>query len=1219
MSAKAITEYDGKKLLAKWLQCPPSIAGLQTQPQELSAGGAFSGSSKLARVVLDVGPKTSYKPSADSKPVSQKSQSTQSASREQVKARLQPLFDQLERQEPWLLQEKLVVKPDQLIKRRGKLGLLGINLDWQAVKQWIVERADTRISVDGISGTLNAFIIEPFVPHPQETEHYVCIQSVRDGDLVFFYDKGGIDVGDVDSKAQKLLIPTGVQFQSMKEQVVTDLLKGIPEQDNKRAVLYDFLLRLHTVYADLNFTYLEINPLVVLPAKSAQDPPQVIYLDLAAKIDQTAEFESGKYWSQALSPLQLQSQLPNNNNSNASVSLTFPAPFGRELTPEEAYIAELDSKTGASLKLTVLNPEGRIWTMVAGGGASVVYSDAIAAHGFAHELANYGEYSGAPSETQTYEYAKTLLDLMTRQKHKSESKVLLIGGGIANFTNVAATFKGIVRALREFKQRILDVGCKIWVRRGGPNWQEGLKLIRGVGEELDLDLAVYGPETHITAIVEMALGKSSTSGDAQGPQKGGSANKSASSYTEQVFYGQSSTSTGAVAKKNKSVDQLLEFAPADKNYSQPIASFPSTPVQSHPWYQPFTKQTKSFIYGMQPRAVQGMLDFDHMCKREAPSVAAMIYPFGGSHVQKFYWGDKEMLLPVMTSVEEAVQKFPDVDTVINFASFRSVYDSTMQLLKFSSQLKTIAIIAEGVPERRAKQILKTASDQGVLIIGPATVGGIKPGCFKIGNTGGMIDNIIGSKLYRAGSVAYVSKSGGMSNELNNLLARCTDGVYEGIAIGGDRYPGSTFFDHLIRFQDDPNCKMLLLLGEVGGVEEYKVAEAIKSGRITKPVVAWCIGTCANMFGAEVQFGHAGALANSNLETALAKNDALRQAGAIVPKTFEDLPVALEATYKQLLEKGLVKPFTEPEVPKVPIDYAWAQELGLVRKPASFVSTICDDRGQELLYAGMPISKVFEEDIGVGGVLSLLWFKRRLPQYATKFVEMVLMLTADHGPAVSGAHNTIVTARAGKDLVSSLVAGLLTIGDRFGGALDGAAEQFSAAYDQGLSPQEFVDSLRKQHKLILGIGHKIKSRTNPDLRVSILTDYAKRTFPQTPLLDYARKVELITTAKKDNLILNVDGAIGVLFVDLLRHSGAFSREEAEEYIKIGTLNGLFVLGRSLGFIGHFIDQKRLKQGLYRHPWDDISYLVGMEGQGSSVLVSGASLGNVGDNDKEGAQQ
>jgi ATP citrate (pro-S)-lyase len=165
-----------------------------------------------------------------------------------------------------------------------------------------------------------------------------------------------------------------------------------------------------------------------------------------------------------------------------------------------------------------------------------------------------------------------------------------------------------------------------------------------------------------------------------------------------------------------------------------------------------------------------MLDFDHMCGRKQPSVAAMIYPFGGSHVQKFYWGTKETLLPVTTSIKDAVQKFPDVDTVINFASFRSVYESTMDLLQFE-QIKTIAIIAEGVPERRSRQLLKEAKKRGVLIIGPATVGGIKPECFKIGNTGGMIDNIISSKLYRAGSVGYVSKSGGMSNELNNLLAR----------------------------------------------------------------------------------------------------------------------------------------------------------------------------------------------------------------------------------------------------------------------------------------------------------------------------------------------------------------------------------------------------------------------------------------------------------------
>lgn len=89
-------------------------------------------------------------------------------------------------------------------------------------------------------------------------------------------------------------------------------------------------------------------------------------------------------------------------------------------------------------------------------------------------------------------------------------------------------------------------------------------------------------------------------------------------------------------------------------------------------------------------------------------------------------------------------------------------------------------------------------------------------------------------------------------------------------------------------------------------------------------------------------------------------------------------------------------------------------------------------------------------------------------------------------------------------------------------------------------------------------------------------------------------------------MNVDGCVATCFVDLLRHSGAFTKEESDEYIKIGTLNGLFVLGRSIGFIGHYLDQKRLKQGLYRHPWDDISYLVGSDG-GASVMVSGADLG------------
>jgi ATP citrate (pro-S)-lyase len=457
----------------------------------------------------------------------------------------------------------------------------------------------------------------------------------------------------------------------------------------------------------------------------------------------------------------------------------------------------------------------------------------------------------------------------------------------------------------------------------------------------------------------------------------------------------------------------------------------------------------------------------------------------------------------------------------------------------------------------------------------------------------MLDNIVMCKLYRPGSVAYVSRSGGLSNELNNMISRNTDGVYEGVAIGGDRYPGSRFLDHILRYNDNPSVHMLVLLGEVGGIDEYQICDALKSGRITKPLVAWCIGTCASKFTFEVQFGHAGALAKADMETSMAKNAALKEAGAHVPENFFEFGNMLNTIYTGLVDSGSLVPAPEVEAPKIPMDYQWAKRLGLVRKPAAFISSISDDRGDELKYGGMPISEVFGKDLGVGGVLGLLWFRRHLPLHVTKFIEMILMVTADHGPAVSGAHNTIVSARAGKDLVSSLCSGLLTIGPRFGGALDDAAKMFTAASDKGLDAETFVKDMRKQNKLIMGIGHKIKSLANPDKRVEIIKNYALEHFDDNSVLLFALAVEQVTTKKKANLILNVDGCIAVCFVDMLRGCGAFTTSEADEQIENGCLNGLFVLGRSIGFIGHFLDQKRLKQGLYRHPWDDISYLTEYE--------------------------
>ncbi|HUU61999.1 MAG TPA: citrate/2-methylcitrate synthase [Acidimicrobiia bacterium] len=607
-------------------------------------------------------------------------------------------------------------------------------------------------------------------------------------------------------------------------------------------------------------------------------------------------------------------------------------------------------------------------------------------------------------------------------------------------------------------------------------------------------------------------------------------------------------------------------------------------------YDLFHKGTKAFVYGNQLRAVQRMLDFDYLCRQDSPSVVGIITPEQGGF-EKFFWGTREVVIHRFRTVADAVAAHPEADTVVNFASERSAYASTREMLE-TETIRVIAVIAEGVPERHARELRLLSKQKGKWIIGPATVGGIKAGCFRIGNTAGTLENIKECKLYRPGSVGFVAKSGGLSNEAYSIVARNTDGIYEGIAIGGDAFPGSSLLDHLLRFEANPDVKMMVSLGELGGNEEYEIVEALADGRLTKPLVIWVTGTCAPLLAGNVQFGHAGARADSAREGAQAKNEALRAAGAVVPDSFDDYDQKIRETFEELTRKGVIQPVAEFDPPPIPMDYADAVKRGLVRRPTNFISTICDERGEVHNYCGVPMDEVINQGYGIGGVIGLLWFKKKLPAYARDFIELVIQIIADHGPAVAGAHNTIVTARAGKGLIESLVAGLVTIGPRFGGAVNGAADHFRLGLNRGLEPREFVEHMKRQNVNIQGIGHRLHSVDNPDARVEIMIAFAREHFPATPVLDYALSVAEVTSRKKNNLILNVDGCIGVLFVDLLLAIG-YSDQEIQELTDMGFFNAVFLLGRSIGFMGHYFDQKRLNQGLYRHPLDDILYDVPAE--------------------------
>ena len=606
-------------------------------------------------------------------------------------------------------------------------------------------------------------------------------------------------------------------------------------------------------------------------------------------------------------------------------------------------------------------------------------------------------------------------------------------------------------------------------------------------------------------------------------------------------------------------------------------------------YELFNRNTQAIIYGFQRNPIQRMLDFDFVSKREKQSVAAIIRPTQTAAISyhKVFFGNKEIVIPIYKTLDLAMKKHPNADVMINFASFRSSYETSKEALE-SETIRTVVIIAEGIPERLSRKLIKIAEERKKNIIGPATVGGVVAGAFKIGNTAGTLENITLSKLYRPGSVGFVSKSGGLSNEMNFMISQTTDGVYEGIAIGGDRFPGSKLIDHLMRYEANPKIKMLVVLGEIGGTDEYAIVDALKNRKITKPVVGWVTGTAAKILPKGLQFGHAGAMADSSLETADAKNRALREAGAIVPDSYEDLDKEIKKTFDKLKQEGKIQPIEDFEPPSVPLDYNTAVRLGKVRRSTDVVVTISDDRGDVPTFAGIGLDTIIKNRKSIGYVIGLLWFKKELPEFAQEFIEIVIKLTADHGPAVSGAHNAIITARAGKDLMSSLASGILTIGPRFGGAISNAAKYFREALQKGMNPLEFMGYMKNVVQInIPGIGHRIKSVQNPDVRVQLLKEFVLTHFEKHPHLDYALEVEKLTTSKRNNLILNVDGCIGITFLDLLENLD-FTKEEIEDVIHSEALNGLFVLGRSIGMMGHVFDQKRQRAGLYRQPWDEILF-------------------------------
>jgi len=581
-----------------------------------------------------------------------------------------------------------------------------------------------------------------------------------------------------------------------------------------------------------------------------------------------------------------------------------------------------------------------------------------------------------------------------------------------------------------------------------------------------------------------------------------------------------------------------------------------------------TENNSTILLGSHPGIIQSMLDYDFLLGHERPSITAIVAL--GRKQERYFWGEDEVMIPVVSSLGHLSEGvLGRCDTVLNVQSARRVLSSTREALEVLPSLKTVVVFAEQTPEVHALELRELAKKHEALILGPSSVGILLPGYRKIGAIGGtQYEQLVEAQIQIPGDIAVVSTSGGMVNELIHLVTGAGQGVSLAMALGGDRFPVTDPVEAMQILEADIQTKRVVYFGELGGTDEYTIAKMVEDGKLQKEIIAYIAGEVADLFETPPQFGHAGAIAESEDESANAKKRRLKEVGVTVCDSLEDMRLALNGG-------------SEPNQIDRPTSVV------LSRKKRSLVSHISGEKQGEMQLLGNDLMTTVSNNSLSSLVLSMLLGKQVTSKKAIEFTDYIMRTLVDHGPYVSGAVNTIVTARAGRDLVSGLTAGLLTIGPRFGGALNGAAAGWVRGVNTGLTAKQYVDSFATQGGIIPGIGHKLYRVDMPDPRVQAIKQFAGSNNNQ--YLNFALEVEKITTSKKGNLILNVDGACAAILLDILQEELKYTPLELGELADIEFFNALFVLSRSIGFTAHYLDQRRHDEGLFRFDPNDIRYL------------------------------
>jgi succinyl-CoA synthetase alpha subunit len=250
-------------------------------------------------------------------------------------------------------------------------------------------------------------------------------------------------------------------------------------------------------------------------------------------------------------------------------------------------------------------------------------------------------------------------------------------------------------------------------------------------------------------------------------------------------------------------------------------------------------------------------------------------------------GETAYGVPVFNTVAEAVKQRGPIDCSLIFVPAPGAADAILEAA--DSRIKVTICITEGIPTLDMMRVKRTLRNSGLTLIGPNCPGVITPEECRVG--------IMPGSVFKKGNVGVVSRSGTLVYEAVDQLTRLGIGQSTCVGVGGDPIIGTTQRQVLEMFNDDPETKAIVMIGEIGGTAEQEAAEYIRE-HVRKPVVAFIAGSTAPPGR---RMGHAGAIIAGNTGTAESKKAALQAAGAVIC----DSPAEIGATTAQVLkQRGL---------------------------------------------------------------------------------------------------------------------------------------------------------------------------------------------------------------------------------------------------------------------------------------------------------------------------